>query len=229
MRLVITNPNPMKPAILLFVCFFLFKPCFGQENQSINRKLSYSLTGGTGFSYFHYNTSRIKEKFASPEFRVGILVQKQLTSRFSIQSGLRLGLKLKTNSIYSDNENLMRPHGSIADIDETTSKSDHYFLEIPLTFQYQYKKLRMGGGVVYRNLVQFDNYRYVNYYTTIDVGITPSVSYQLNDRISIGAEYYFGMIRFFEGTDWNPSAGQVNYKARNRYAQIFIAYSLGKK
>jgi len=219
----------MKPLFLLLVSVHLFKPCLSQNNQLVNRKLSYSLTAGTGFSYFHYTSSEIKEKFASPEFRVGILAQKQLTDRFSIQSGLRLGLKLKTSPIYSEDDYVRYSYHSIARIDKTTSQSDHYFIEIPLRFQYQHKKFGIGGGVVYRNLIQFDNYRYVNYFTTTDVGITPSLSYQINNRIRIGAEYFFGTIRFFEGTAMNESGNEINFKAYNRYAQISMEYSLRKQ
>jgi len=219
----------MKPLFLLLAFAPLLNPCYGQDNQSINKKLQYSLTAGTGFSYFHYNSSEIKEKFASPEFRMGIMAQRQLTKEFSIYSGLRLGLKLKTSPIYSEDDYVRFPYRSIAQIDKTTSQSDHYFIEIPLRFQYQYKKFGVGAGIVYRNLVQFDNNRYVSYFTTTDVGITPSLSYQLNNRFRIGAEYFFGMIRFFQGEGMSESGNEVDFKAYNRYAQISIEYSLRKK
>ncbi len=218
----------MKTCILLACLLPLFS--FAQtESNPINRKLSYSITAGTGVSYFHYNSSLIKEHFASSEFRLGLGIQKQLTNNLSLQSGLRVGLKLKTSRIYNDQEYLAMPFRSLGSVDETMSRSDHYFIEIPLSIHYQYKKFKAGAGVVYRNLVQFDDTRYVIYNTTSDIGITPSLSYQLNDRVTLNAEYYFGTISFFEGRAYDNYPNQVTYKAYNRYAQISIAYSLRKK
>lgn len=217
--------------VILFICFLpLFS--FAQTDPSpISRKLNYAFTAGTGVSYFQYNSSKVKEHFASPEFRLGLNIQKQLLPNVSVQTGLRMGLKLKTAPVYTIEEYKSMPFRSLGSIDETTSRSDHYFIEIPLNVQYQYRKFKVGAGVVYRNLVQFDNYRYVAYHTTSDIGITPSLAYQLSDKLTINAEYYFGTISFFEGISYDtPSrATSTTLKAYNRFAQISIAYSLRKK
>ena len=215
--------------LIVFSILTISSISFAQTDaQPGKTKLSYSLAAGTGVSYFTYTSTKVKEQFASPEFRLDLGIQKQLTKKLSLHSGLRVGLKLKTTRIYSDQEYHSMSTRSLGSVDETQSRSDHYFIEIPLTIQYQYKKFKVGAGVVYRNLIQFNDTRYVIYNTTSDIGITPSLSYQLNNRLTLNTEYYFGTISFFKGRAYDNTQNPVAVKAYNRYAQISIAYSLHK-
>lgn len=215
----------MKNLIFLGAILLASQICIAQDITAFSRKWQYSITAGAGYSYYHYTSNAIHEKFAAPEFRAGINFRKPLSEKISINSGLRLGIRLRTARVYQPNEYMNGLQRSLGSLDETSSKEDHYFFEIPLNVQYKYRNFRFGAGVVYRNLVQFDDTKYVNYMSTSDVGITPSVTYRLTTKLGIGAEYYIGTIRFFEG--WSRDSGNDIYiKARNRFAQLFITYSL---
>lgn len=219
----------MKALILLACLLPLFSFAQTEPNARI-KKTSWELTGGAGVSYFAYSSSKVKEHFASPDFRVGTLASRSLTDHLFFQYGLRLGVRLKTTSLNYDpmyvNVNTLP---RVEELDKTSSQSDQFFFEIPIVLHYQLHQLGFSLGATYKNYIQFDNVRYRNYTSTRDVGINPGISYQITPRWRIGAEYYYGLMKFSERATSDQSMNPFTYKAYNRYAQISIAYSLRKK
>lgn len=200
------------------------------EPKSSFKKTNWELTGGAGVSYFAYSSSKVKEHFASPDFRAGALTSRSLTDHLFFRYGLRLGIRLKTASLnYNPMYVYVNTLPRVEELDKTSSQSDQFFFEIPIALHYQLYKLGFSLGVTYKNYIQFDNVRYRNYTSTRDVGINPWISYQATPRWRIGAEYYYGLLKFSERTTRDQSMNPFTYKAYNRYAQIFIAYSLLKK
>ena len=214
----------MKYLFGLIISVLLIEKAFPQT-QNIDRttESKYSFSGGMGVAFFYYDTKVIKQKFASPSFRAGIATYKKISRNLFLKYGFNLGVKLKTTPLYTTMYAL-----PLFKLDQTNSAKNHYFFEVPLTLQYNYKKIGISAGVMYRSFLQFDNIKYINYYTANDIGLIPGVSYRINNKVKIGAEYYVGLIKFYQGAAFDNSHGTINYEVRNHYAMLTLDYALRK-
>ena len=205
----------MKYLFGLIISVLLIEKAFPQT-QNIDRttESKYSFSGGMGVAFFYYDTKVIKQKFASPSFRAGIATYKKISRNLFLKYGFNLGIKLKTTPVYTDYSPSTVYAFSLFKLDQTNSAENHYFFEVPLNLQYKSKKIGISAGVMYRSFLQFDNIKYVNYSTANDFGLTPGVSYQINNKVKIGAEYYIGLIKFYQG------------EVRNHYAMLTLDYAL---
>lgn len=212
----------MKYLFGLIISVLLIEKAFPQT-QNIDRttESKYSFSGGMGVSFFNYDTKVIEQKFASPSFRAGIATHKKISRYLFLKYGFNLGIKLKTTPLYTDYS-----PSPLFKLDQTNSAKNHYFFEVPLTLNYNSKKIGINAGVMYRSFLQFDNIKYVNYYTANAVGLIPGVSYKINNKMTIGAEYYVGLIKFYQGYDFDKSGGTINYVVRNHYAMLTLDYAL---
>ncbi len=216
----------MKYLFGLIISVLLIEKAFPQT-QNIDRttESKYSFSGGMGVAFFYYDTKVIKQKFASPSFRAGIATYKKISRNLFLKYGFNLGVKLKTTPLYTTVYAL-----PLFKLDQTNSAKNHYFFEVPLTLQYNSKKIGINAGVMYRSFLQFDNIKYVNYHTANDIGLIRGVSYRINSKVKIGAEYYVGLIKFYQGYVFAKSGGTgtINYEVRNRHAMLTLDYALRK-
>ena len=64
----------------------------------------------------------------------------------------------------------------------------------------------------------------------MDFGILPNVSVVINNKVSIGIEYYFSSYSVSDGLVHDNSGINIHYKSTNRFAQLTMEYKLkGKK
>lgn len=217
-------------SVLPIVCLLPLLAFAQTETRTQIKKTKWELSAGAGLSYFVYSSSKIKEHFTSPDFRVGTLATRSMGDHFALHYGLRLGVRLKTNSLnYNptlvDQNTLPR----VEKLDETNSKEDQFFFEIPVAVQYRVNKLGLSLGAAYKNYIWLDDVQYSNYTSTKDVGIIPGISYQVTPRWRVGMEYYYGLLKFGEYSALDQSLTRFTYKAYHRFTQISISYSLRKR
>ncbi len=199
-----------------------------QEKEN-SKKIKLSWMEGLGVSYFHYNVKALNHKinnksyrFETPNLRIGIVAEVPISQKISIKTGVRIGLRIKRTSIYED----YKLGGTVGSytftyLDERVSHSNSSFVEIPVGLQYNASKIKFGISAIYRDFAIF-----TDALDPMDFGILPNVSVAINNKISIGVEYYFSSYAVSEGIVHDNSGKNINYKSTNRFAQITMEYKL---
>lgn len=223
----------MKTVSILIV-LSLMAPIYCKAQSEVNdtsKKIKLSLTEGIGVSYFMYDVRNLNQKihnqsyrFVTPNIRIGIAVEKPISKRLSIKTGLRIGMRIKRTSLYDEQDYyLVRPY-SFLDMDEKVSSSNSSFVEIPLGLQWTKKNIKIGLSAIYRDFAVFTDAR-----DPMDFGIVPSFLYMFNDRISIGFEYFVGYNEIGKYSVHDDSGKYIYFDYSNRFAQLTIEYRLRKQ
>lgn len=193
-----------------------------------DKKIRYELSGGFGLSSFHYDKRNLNKRingksyhFETLNFKIGFSAEKPISRRWSLQSGLRLGLRLKRESIYSDPKlgNLVYPY-SFFHQNDLVSKSSPIFIEIPLGILYQMKNSKVGLEVLHRSFtMNADN-------EGVDWGIMPNFSYNLGARLALRGEYFIGKYKNSRDYIHDDFGNIIYFDFNTRYSMIMLTYKL---
>ncbi len=228
----------MKNFILFILSTLLFSNISFAQNEPEKKreKIKLYYTGGAGVSYFHYDVRNLNKlihgrsyKFMAPSFRMGMLAEIPIYRNFSITTGLRVGVRLKRESIYevSRQRGLIYPY-TFDYLDEEVSDFNSYSVEIPFGVQYSKGKIKVGVAGIYRDQgVNFDlGAELSNRGEIDDIGLVPSVSYAFNKNIAVGLEYYFGKMMPRFNSVHNDNGQDIYYGFSTRMAQFTIRYKM---
>ncbi|HZX74823.1 MAG TPA: hypothetical protein VFE57_10395, partial [Cyclobacteriaceae bacterium] len=118
------------------------------------------------------------------------------------------------------------------ELDEMTSQNNYFFYEIPLVLQFNVLHDKLGlteiglrSGVSFRRFLPIDHQGPP--YLPNDFGLLAGIQIGLSKNISIGADYYFGLIHTTKiGYASNTDSGTL--EVWNRFGMISLDYKLGK-
>lgn len=210
-------------AILLLLSY---QSCLAQGLNVItnDKKLRYTRILGVARSTFDVNGRPSSPNYASFELRFGAGVVKPIGEHVELRSGLNLGVKGKRKSYFFGPsgqftyEPWVLPH-----LDEAASTRNHFFVEIPLTLQFNPAMTGIGirCGPNYRFWAP--NNSSVDVLTAKhEIGVLGGISYKVIKDISIGLEYYYGLSSI-SGGSYISSNSQLNeFNVRNQFAQLTI-------
>jgi len=185
--------------------------------------ISYSIGGGINYSYLTYNFNN-GHSFRTPEIWIRLVLEKPLTSNLILKSGLGFGVKKKTVP-YSASTLSTLPYQFLVVkwVDETMSLKDHYFIEIPISLFYDFRKIQVGAGVLGRHY--FNNSQGLEndwLSGSYEFGIQPTLSYKLSKNIRLGVDYYFGVTPLFSQITLDGSESQV----KNNFFGLNLSYKI---
>ncbi len=218
--------------ILAVLCFLVSIGGKAQTESAHNsRKIRLYTTGGFGVSYFKYDVRKFNHKihgqsyrFAAPNIRIGIAAEKSISKSLSLKTGLRVGIRIKRTSLYDEQDLYFRYPYSFLDMDEIVSSSNSSFVEIPVGLQWTRKKIKIGISVISRGFAVFTDAR-----DPTDFGIVPSLLYTLNDKVSIGLEYFVGYNEFGRYSVHDDFGKFIYFDYSNRFAQLTVEFRLKKQ
>jgi hypothetical protein len=212
--------------------FWVLLACLMYFNLDAQKKpvkgLSISGELALNHSYLTYNLNNVENR-NSLELRLGGVVEKSIGDHFSLRSGLRLGIKPKTN--YSTSQFSLTYH-----IDNTFSSSNHYYIELPATVIYQWKQFQIGTGVLGRHYINTSSsgstsepdFLKGNY----EIGINSIITYEIFKKVRVGVEGYFGLSSIFSTYHVTVSlypgsfVSGYTFKAKNNFVGLNISYRI---
>lgn len=218
--------------ILTVLCFLVSINGMAQvDSNDSPRKVKLYATGGLGVSYFKYDVRNLNQKihnqsyrFVAPNIRIGIAADKPISKNLSLKIGLRIGLRIKRTSLYDEQDYYLVYPYSFLDINEIVSSSNSSFVEIPLGLQWTKKNVKIGLSAIYRDFAVFTDAR-----DPMDFGIVPSLFYMLNDKFSIGFEYFVGYNEIGRYVVHDDFGKFIYFDYSNRFAQLTIEYRLKRQ
>lgn len=205
----------------------------GQEASARKQRLSFF--GGFGRSSFVYTDYSFNSTFPTLEFRLGALYSIPIVPQLRIKTGLISGAKVKRKPL---NENQSGDFG-YQNLDQVVSGSSHWFVEVPMLLQYDFRKELMGikdffgirTGLSYR---MFGNRSVGNqdfFQNKSEPLVIAGFSFKLNKSISIGLDYYKGITNITSGQTFiaeNPNSPSqptlYDFAIKNRLVQIGFEY-----
>ena len=233
--------------ILTFVLVFA-RPYLSIAQKRVNHieeklGIELSLSGGIGYSYFAYKKDKLSDNFRTPEFRFGIAASKKIVGKLFIKSGFHFGIKLEKNPKYYTYANgtsgiflvAFTNNFALVDLDRMVSRSNHPFIEIPIIFQYNFNKIGLKTGVNLRAFLQAnstDNFSSGDFLSNkSEAGLLSGFSFKLNKKITIGADYYWGVTNLFKAVYvyGSPPTSSIDVSIHNNFAQLSFEYTLGNK
>jgi hypothetical protein len=108
-------------------------------------------------------------------------------------------------------------------VDETMSLRDHYFIEIPISLVYDFRKIQVGAGVLGRHY--FDNSQTLEndwLSGTYEFGIQPTLIYKLSKNIRVGVDYYVGVTSLFSQITLDGAESKV----KNNFLGLNLSYNI---
>lgn len=211
--------------ITVTLLIFIYQSSVGQISDLINdNKFRYTRFLGVARSSFDVNGLPSSPSYSSLELRLGAGILKPIGKYFELKSGLNLGLKVKRKSyFFGPSKQFTNEPWVMRSLDEAASSRNHFFVEIPLTLQYNLPntRIRLKGGLNFRFWVP--NNDSVDVLTgRPEIGMLGGVSYNLYKRISIGLEYYYGLTNILRGYYYINSSQLIEYNVRNQFIQVVI-------
>lgn len=193
----------------------------GQVNQSV--RLTFKLDAGISYSFLTYNFEN-GNKFRTPEIWIRGTLVKPLTSNLTLSTGIGVGVKKKTKPYETVTLPVSSPYYSMMkQVDETMSSADHYFLEIPISIFYDFRKIGFGAGVLGRHYFNTANGSQWDWLSSsYEVGIRPSVTYKIARKICVGLDYYAGLSTLFSMATMDSDV----LKVRNNFIGFNVSYRI---
>jgi len=216
----------LKNNLLTTVSFlFISQLCLAQIlNSDFNKKLRYTRALGIARSTFDVTGFPSSPDYASLELRLGAGIVKPIGKYFELKSGLNLGLKVKRKSyFFGPSKQFTYEPWVMLSLDEAASSRNHFFLDIPLTLQFNPPKTRIGlkGGLNFRFWAP--NNDSVDVLTARqEIGLLGGISYNVFKKINIGLEHYYGLTDIWGGSYTGNNSQIIQFHARNQFTQITI-------
>jgi hypothetical protein len=181
---------------------------------------------GAGYSTFQTNIPA-PYKFTSPEFRLGAGVSKPVSKVFEVRGRLSFGAKIKREAYNKPGQPyLVGP--PFLELDEVASSRNHYFIEVPVFLQFNLPNPKIGIRVGGNYRFFFPNNKDVDFLTFRgDLGIVTGACWRMNDNISIGVDFLFGVTKVYTSGGYAGSVFSLD--TRNRFSQITFEYLFAEK
>jgi hypothetical protein len=197
--------------------------------------MSLSVGGSGGVSYFQYDTKAIDNHFPTAEATLNILLAKSVSDNFQIETGIRTGIKFKKSPGYdydSREVQLTDWQYSLIEVDQALSTFNHFMFAIPLTIQYQIKRVQLGIGGSYRHFSVSHNtiYPMDMFAGRHEAGLLGTLRYPIAARWRLGADYYYGLVNVHHEGTWvfiGNGPVKIPYKTFSRVAQFGLYYTFG--
>lgn len=215
--------NTMKVKNLVIILFVLCSSLASKGQVDQPARLIFNFDGGVNYSYLTYNFEN-GNNFQTPEIWIRGTLVKPLASHISIRSGLGFGVKKKTKPYETTSLPTSSPYYSMMkQVDETMSSADHYYLEIPISIFYDFKKIRLGAGVLGRHYFNTASGSQPDWLSgSYEVGIQPIIAYKFNKEISIELDYYAGLTSLFSQITLDGVVTKVN----NNFIGLNLSYTI---
>ncbi len=220
-------------SISLLIAFVLIGFCSSaQESPGVpNNKVRFTAIAGFGQSTFAFNIPS-PSKFTTPEFRLGLGIIKPLSKFFEVKSGISFGVKM-TREPYTKQtaQGFLVVVTSPAfmpgfmNADELASKRNHYFLEIPLLLQVHFNHQKVGLRSGINSRFWQPNNSDVDLLTARpELGILVGAYYELNSKLNIGLDYYYGLTKMDKSEYMINSDPPFTLIMYNRFLQMNLEY-----
>lgn len=213
----------MKPFLLstFFLLLNLFTHAQSVQNSASSIDIKFHGFAGVGRATIETNLSA-PTKFPALEIKIGAGISKPLSESLTLHSRLAFGSRLKRQS-----DMAARHDGRFSIIDEHASDKSHYFIEVPILFQYNFSTIGLGlraGG----NFKQYLSSRSSGMADMIsgrsEFGVIGGAVYSLTERINIGVEYHAGLTEIYKaGISTNERVYEL--RGKNHLAQFIFEIS----
>lgn len=216
----------LKLNLLTTVSFlFISQLCLAQIiNSDFNKNLRYTKALSIARSTFDVTGLPSSPHYASLELRLGAGIVKPIAKYFDLKSGVYLGLKIKRQSYYFGlSKQYTNELWVLPALDEAANSRNHFFVDIPLTLQFNPPKTKIGlkGGLDFRFWAP--NNDSVDALTARqEIGLLGGISYSLFKKITIGLEHYYGLTEIWGGSYIGNNSQLIQYHVRNQFTQITI-------
>lgn len=216
----------LKINLLTTVSFlFISQLCLAQIiNSDFNKNLRYTKALSIARSTFDVTGLPSSPDYASLELRLGAGIVKPIAKYFDLKSGVYLGLKIKRQSYFFGlSKQYTNELWVLPALDEAASSRNHFFVDIPLTLQFNPPKTKIGlkGGLDFRFWAP--NNDSVDALTARqEIGLLGGISYSLFKKITIGLEHYYGLTDIWGGSYIGNNSQLIQYHVRNQFTQITI-------
>lgn len=216
----------MKSILTVTIIILFSYTAIAQELPSnTNRKVRLTAATGFGQSTFAFNIHS-PSKFVTPEFRLSLGVIKPISNFFDLKSGISFGVKMKREAY-----NTQRAQGLIVmgppfmETDLLASKRNHYFLEIPLLLQVHFNHPKLGLRSGLNSRFWQPNNSDVDLLTARpELGILVGAYYELNSKLNIGLDYYYGLTKMNNSIYVIDSSQPFTFIMYNRFLQMNLEY-----
>lgn len=199
------------------------------ENEPL-KKWSYTVFASAGVNTL-YVEPRYTQKFSNTEFRLGAGIQYKIFDFLDLKSRLALGFRLKREPTDPNPSFKTVPFPYYA-LDEMTSQNNYFFYEIPLVLQFNVLHDKLGlteiglrSGVSFRHFLPIDHQGPP--YLPNDFGLLTGIQIGITKNISIGTDYYFGLLHTTK-IGYSSDSGSGILEAWNRFGMVSLDYKLGK-
>lgn len=210
--------------LILLISFFSVYLVEAQENDIKQKTIDVSSYLALGWSQFR-TTPSAPSDFPTFEFRLGPAVTIPVSSKFEISSRFLFGAKLKREAYNKQGQGYTIPPPFL-ELDEVASSRNHYFIEIPLIFQFNLPnpKLSIYAGGNYR--FWMPNNSDVDFLTNRgEFDLLMGISYPIANKFKVGGEYFFGVTKVYN------SSGTIDgidsdLRVSNTAFQLYVQYKL---
>jgi hypothetical protein len=168
-----------------------------------------------------------QQKFSNAEFRFGMGVQYKLFRFLDLKSRFALGYRLKREKT-DPNPSYKTIPPPFYLLDEITGKNNYFFYEIPVVAQFNILQHHVGtigiglrAGASFRHFIPIDHHGPP--YNSNDVGLLTGVQVGITKNISIGADYYFGLLHATL-VSYTSGSDSDTMEAWNRFGMITLDY-----
>jgi hypothetical protein len=217
-------------SILIFSALALINCCsaIAQDSTSVsNNKLRFTSSIGFGQSTFAFNIPA-PSKFTTPEFKLGLGIIKPISKFLEVKSGISFGIKIKRepyNKLTPQGYLLVVTSPAFINTDELASKRNHYFLEIPLLFQFNFPHPKLGLRSGVNSRFWQPNNSDVDLLTARpELGILVGAYYRLNYKFNIGLDYYYGLTKMDKSSYTINTSPPFTFIMYNRFLQMNLEY-----
>lgn len=194
----------------------LFNYCIAQNSHE--KKFKINGIAGLGRSRFIITPDMNTENYPALELKIGGLIDRDLTQKLNIKSGLLIGLRKKTKS-YLVNGNYYGKGILLLAVDNTSSKMNHVSIECPVYLNYNFQgQTKFAVGLLGRfwqpthlagDLLKSQN----------EIGLLLGISRKISTNSQIVFQYYSGFSKL--GPIYAPS----KYYVKNTFFQLLYEYT----
>jgi hypothetical protein len=239
----------MKTAIIITLQLITIGVVLAQSEtrkSSSSSKLQFNFSAQAGKSKFDTNVADAYNGFPTVEVRLGLAGILRLNKHFDLISGVNIGNKIKGERMFppgSTPGNSLRLPPPYNNLEESVNSQDHYFVEVPLLFQFNLPnpKISFRAGPNYRQFFRTNGYlnsggRYrhddmlsskneIGVLSGVSVGLG-SIFKNLGSRIKLTGTYYVGVSNIYSAyyVGGFNNSGDVGFLVKNRFWQTGLEY-----
>jgi hypothetical protein len=174
---------------------------------------------GANYSFLTYDDKKFKNRFPNNEYRLELIASLPVNTTFAISTGLRLGRKQSTNSLFP-----FLPI-ELVGIDKALSSRNHYFSEVPLRLVYMREKISIGLGGLLKYYFKISDPNEYFLSDKFEFGISPNLTYKIYDKVELASELYFGLTPILKFI-YNDQGNFKSLSTFDNYFGISVRYKM---